>query len=132
MWTYNGTEIDKTTLEDYVGFVYCITNLTNNKKYFGKKLLKFSRTKKIQGKRKKVSVASDWETYWGSNKILISDVESLGEINFTREILKFCKSKGGCNYYEAKLQFEFNVLQSDNFYNEAIMVRIHKSHLKKD
>ena len=51
-WTYEGKEI--TEIPDGVeGFVYLITNLTNNKKYVGKKLAKFKTTKPpLKGKKK--------------------------------------------------------------------------------
>jgi len=130
-WTFESQPIDETILDDYVGFVYCITNLIDNKKYIGKKLLKFRRTKVVKGKKKKILVESDWKKYWGSNKNLIADVEKLGEDKFAREILKFCKSKGECNYYESKLQFERAVLETDTYYNDWIMCKIHRSHVKK-
>jgi hypothetical protein len=130
-WIFESQPVYETVLDDYVGFVYCITNLIDNKKYIGKKLLKFRRTKVVKGKKKKLLVESDWKKYWGSNKNLIADVEALGEDKFAREILKFCKSKGECNYYEAKLQFERAVLETDTYYNDWIMVRVHKKHLSK-
>ena len=79
MWTFLGKEIDETTLENYIGFVYCITSLVDNRKYVGKKLLKFSRTKQVKGKKKKIKIASDWKTYYGSNKELQEDVVKFGE-----------------------------------------------------
>jgi hypothetical protein len=130
-WYYEASLIDETILDSYVGFVYCITNLTNGKKYIGKKLLKFKKSKQIKGKKKKFLVDSDWRTYWGSNKTLVEDVSALGETNFKREILRLCKSKGECNYFEAKLQFQNLALESDDYYNEWIMLKVHKSHLKK-
>lgn len=131
MWLYNGNQIDESILEDYVGFVYMITNHEDDRQYVGKKLLKFRKTKKVKGKKKKVLVDSDWKTYWGSNKHLIEDVKELGESKFTRKILRLCKTRGEMNYYEAKWQFEYNVLESEKFYNEWIMVKIHKTHIKK-
>ena len=130
-WYYEYKQIDETILESYIGFVYCITNLTNGKRYIGKKLLKFKRSKRVKGKTKRFLVDSDWRTYWGSNKSLIADVEILGEDKFRRDILRLCVSKGECNYFEAKLQFECNVLETDSFYNEWIMLKVHRSHLKK-
>jgi hypothetical protein len=131
LWTYNSQPIDETILDSYVGFVYCITNLVDNKKYIGKKLFKFKKTKMVKGKKKRLLVESDWKKYWGSNKNLIIDVEELGEDKFTREILRLCKSKGECNYFEAKYQFESSALESESFYNDHIMVRVHRSHIKK-
>jgi hypothetical protein len=127
MWFYNGEYIDNPG--DYVGFVYIITNQTNGKKYIGKKNFYFSKTRTIKGKKKRFKVESDWQDYYGSNKELAADVEKLGKENFKREILKLCNSKGEFGYYEAKYQFDKNVLESDEYYNTWIMVRVHKKHL---
>ena len=43
-WYYNNELIEELP-EGSVGFVYLITNLTNNRKYIGKKLAQFKRTK---------------------------------------------------------------------------------------
>lgn len=130
MWLYNGQEITEIE-EKYVAFVYLITNLTNNRKYIGKKLTKFSRTKVVKGKKKKVKVDSDWQTYWSSSEELKKDVSDLGESNFRREILHFCLSKGTSTYMEAKLQFQNEVLEHpDLWYNGHIQCRVHKNHLK--
>jgi len=116
----------------FVGFVYIITNKLNGKKYIGKKLLQFRRTKKIKGKSKKVLVESDWRQYFGSNAELNEDVKELGAENFDRTILRFCKSKGECSYWEAKCQFEFDVLLNpQEYYNSWIMVKVRRSHLSK-
>lgn len=130
MWLYNDKQINEIELEDYIGFVYIITRLDNNKKYIGKKLLKFKRTKKVKGKKKKFLIDSDWQTYWGSNKVLLQELSEFGESLFKREIVKLCRTRGECNYHEAKLQFENNVLENDMWYNDWIMCKIHKSHVK--
>lgn len=133
MWTYQGREVTEDEIESHTGFVYLITNLTNNKKYVGKKLFKSTRTKTIKGKRKKVKSDSDWRNYYGSNAILKEDVKRLGTENFKREILKLCKSKGTANYFEMKYQIQFEVLERpDEYYNEWIIVKVHRSHIKKD
>ena len=138
MWIYNKEEITELP-EDCVGFVYLITNLTNSRMYIGKKLAKFSRTttktvtlKNGTKKKKKVrsKIDSDWLEYYGSSNELNKDVESLGKDNFTREILFFCKSKAECSYIEAREQFARKVLESDDYYNNNIMCRIHGSHIR--
>jgi len=137
-WYYNNQEITELP-EDCVGFVYLIVNKANSRMYIGKKLAKFSKTtyktvtlkngtkkkKKIKGK-----VESDWLDYYGSSNELNKDVESLGKENFSREILFFCKSKAECSYIEAREQFARKVLESDDYYNNNIMCRIHGSHIK--
>jgi hypothetical protein len=127
MWFYNNAEF--TDVGEYVGFVYLITNLTNARKYIGKKNFYFTKSRIVKGKRKRSKVESDWQDYYGSNKELQEDVQKLGKENFKREILKLCKSKGEFGYYEAKYQFENNVLESEDYYNTWIMVRVHKKHL---
>jgi hypothetical protein len=137
-WYFKGEVITELP-EDCVGYVYCIENLTNNKKYIGKKLAKFSkttyRTVKLKNgtkKRKKIrsKIDSDWLTYYGSNEELNKDVVLLGAEKFTREILYLCKSKAECSYIEAREQFRHQVLESDAYYNGQISVRVHGSHIK--
>jgi hypothetical protein len=127
MWYYNNEEFED--IGEYVGFVYLITNLTNSKKYIGKKNFYFTKSKQVNGKKKRYKVVSDWKDYYGSNKELAKDVEDLGKDAFKREILRLCKSKGEFGYFEAKYQFEHNVLESEDYYNSWIMCRIHKKHL---
>ena len=138
-WFYNDIEVTELP-EDCVGFVYIITNLINGRKYIGKKLAKFSKTtyktvklKNGKKKRKKIrgKIESDWQTYYGSNIELNKDVETLGTDKFIREILYYCKSKAECSYVEAREQFTRKVLESDEYYNGHIQVRVHGSHIKK-
>jgi hypothetical protein len=138
MWLYNNNIVEELP-EDCVGFVYLITNKTNKRMYIGKKLSKFSKTtyktvtlKNGTKKKKKIKskIDSDWMEYYGSSIELNKDVESLGKDNFIREILFFCKSKAECSYIEAREQFTRKVLESDDFYNGQISVRVHGSHIK--
>ena len=138
-WLYQ-SQLVETLPEDCVGFVYIITNLTNQRKYIGKKLAKFSkttyRTVKLKNgtkkkKRIRSKIDSDWQTYYGSSPELLKDVELLGTENFSREILYYCKSKAECSYVEAREQFVRRVLESDNYYNGIINCRIHGSHIKE-
>lgn len=130
-WFHNLQPVEELDV-DVVGFVYLITNLVTNKKYVGKKLAKRSKTKTVKGKKKKVKVDSDWKIYYGSSKALLDDVEKLGKQNFCREILHFCYSKSQCTYLEAKEQFVRGVLESEEYYNDWIMCRVRKSHLRKN
>jgi hypothetical protein len=123
---YNGKAVTEIS-DEYEGFVYLITNLTNNKKYVGKKLAKFKTTKPpLKGKKNKRRgyKESDWRDYWGSSDRLNEDVASLGTDNFTREILYFCKSRAEMSYLEAREQFERKVLETDEYYNGIINVRV--------
>jgi hypothetical protein len=136
-WIYQGNPVEVLP-DDCVGFVYLITNLVSGRKYIGKKLAKFSKTtyktvklKNGTKKKKKIKskIDSDWLTYYGSNDELNKDVAALGAENFTREILYLCKSKAECSYIEAREQFTHRVLESKDWYNGQISVRVHGSHI---
>ena len=132
-WTYKNKVVDELP-EDCVGFVYEITNTVNGRKYIGKKLAKFKRSRKpLKGRvnKRRYTVESDWKDYFGSSDQLLADVEQLGKDKFKREILFYCKSKGECNYIEAREQFSRKVLESDEYYNGHIRVRVHGSVIQK-
>lgn len=132
MWTYNDNEYDETP-EEYQGFVYVITELDTDKKYIGKKFFWKPKTLPITKKRKrrvKTRVESDWRKYYGSSKEVQQLLEMKGSDNFKREILRLCKTKGECSYFEAKYQFDNDVLLRDDYYNEFIGCKIHSKHLK--
>lgn len=129
-WYYNNEIFTEEMIGDNYGFVYVITNIQSNKKYIGKKFFYSLRSKQVKGKRKRIKISSDWQTYYGSNAELQNDVKTLGEETFTREIIHLCKTKGVCGYLEAKEQFNRNVLETDDYYNSWIMVRVRQSHLK--
>ena len=138
-WTYENTVIE-TLPEECVGFVYLITNTISGRMYIGKKLAKFAKTsykvvklKNGTKKRKKIrsKIDSDWRDYYGSNLELNVDVLKLGKENFTREILYYCTSKAQCSYIEAREQFTRKVLESKDYYNGQISVRVHGSHILK-
>jgi hypothetical protein len=136
-WIHAGQTVEQLP-DDCVGFVYIITNNVSGRKYIGKKLAKFAKTtykvvKQKNGTKKKKKIRSkidsDWQTYYGSNDELKKDVETLGPENFTREILYYCKSKAECSYIEAREQFTRKVLESKEWYNGHIQVRVHGSHI---
>jgi len=131
MWVYDNNEFNETP-DEFQGFVYMITELDTGKKYIGKKFFwkpKILPVTKSRKRRVRTRVESDWRTYYGSNKEVQNLVESKGKENYKREILKLCKSKGECSYYEAKLQFQYDVLLSNEFYNEFIGCKIHSKHI---
>ncbi len=134
-WIYKNQPVEQLP-EECVGFVYIITNTVSGRMYVGKKLSRFKTTRyrmhtQKNGKkiRKKIrgAVASDWQEYYGSSDQLNRDVESLGRDRFQREILYYCRSKAECNYIEAREQFARKVLESDQYYNGHIRVRVHGS-----
>lgn len=134
-WIYKNEPVEQLP-EQCVGFVYIITNTVSGRMYVGKKLARFKTTRykmhtQKNGKkiRKKIrgAVASDWQEYYGSSDQLNRDVESIGRNRFQREILYYCRSKAECNYIEAREQFARKVLESDQYYNGHIRVRVHGS-----
>jgi Putative endonuclease segE, GIY-YIG domain len=138
-WLYQN-QIVETLPEDCVGFVYLITNSLSGRKYIGKKLAKFSKTtykvvklKNGTKKKKKIrsKIDSDWRDYYGSSPELTKDIQQLGIEHFTREILYYCNSKAECSYIEAREQFNNRVLESKDWYNGHIQVRVHGSHIIK-
>lgn len=125
-WTYQGKIVQELP-EDCEAFVYLITNTTNDRKYVGKKLAKFKKTRPpLKGRinKRRSKVESDWRDYWGSSDQLQEDVNQIGEDKFTREILYYCPSRGVASYLEAREQFERRVLEKDEYYNGIINVRV--------
>jgi hypothetical protein len=127
---------DKLDPEDYIGFVYKITNLANSKFYIGKKYFWYNKKKKLTKKQlaelpvtpgrkpthEIVRVESDWKTYWGSSKELLTDVNELGSEFFECLILKPCKTKKKLTYYEMHYQCKFECLiPGTNSYNDNIL-----------
>jgi hypothetical protein len=130
-WTYNNESVTDEVIGDAYGFVYIIENLIDGRRYIGRKYLTKAAYKTVKGKRKKIRKASDWETYWGSNKFLIEDVKTLGEVNFTRTIVRFCRNRSECSYWETHYIFALGALLSDAFYNEWVTCKISKKNIKR-
>ena len=131
-WRYNERVFDSDDIGDYFGFVYLITNKSNQRQYIGRKY--FWSFRKPPGKKRKVKQESDWKKYYGSCPELKEDVKKYGKEIFSREILSLHKSKGLCNYEETKQLFLNNVLSEslDNgmpaYYNSNILGR----YMRKD
>ena len=133
MWYYQNKEFTSEMIGDHIGFVYIITDKSNEKKYVGKKLFKSKRRlPPLKGKtrRRTKVVESDWMDYFGSSEEVKLLVEEHGRDNFHREILHLCDTKGVMSYLEAKEQFDRNVLLDDSYYNGIIQCKIHRSHVK--
>jgi hypothetical protein len=128
-WLYENENFEDP--QDYWGFVYEIVDTANNRKYIGKKQFYFRKTRMLKGKKKRILVDSDWKTYFGSNLELNEQVKLHGEEKFIRNIIKLCKSKSECTYWEAKFQFQYDVLLSEEYYNGWISAKVTKKHLLK-
>lgn len=138
MWEFNGVKITDELFEEYrakgvIGFIYRITNLTNGRKYIGKKQwIQKVRLKPLKGQTKyrHVEKVNDWKTYCGQNQELQDEVASLGEDKFRREIIKFCFQKQECNYEETRYIMEERALFSDVYYNSWFQCKITKKHVQ--
>lgn len=133
MWYYKGEEFTSEMIGDYIGFVYILTDKSDNRKYVGKKIFQSKRKlKPLKGKtrRRTVIKESDWQTYYGSSDETKAIVEEHGGERFHREILHLCKSKGVMSYLELVEQIERKVLLNDEYINGIVQVKIHRSHVQ--
>lgn len=136
MWLYKNKEFTPDMIGDYYGFVYVITNTTNNKKYIGRKYFWSKRTlPPLAGKtrRRHVKMESNWKDYWSSSKILKEEIDKHGKENFTREIISLHHDKRETNYAELAEQVINNVLEALDcdgnrlYYNENILSKYYSS-----
>ena len=128
MWLYEGKEFEYS--DEWYGFIYLIENLKNGRKYIGRKFLTKAAYKTVKGKRKKIRKESDWADYYGSSPALLADVELYGKENFRRTILRLCKSRGECNYFETKEIFDRDAVLDGTYYNQWVSAKIQASHVK--
>lgn len=127
-WYYDGVPFEEDGT--YFGYVYLIENLTNSRKYIGRKYFSKAGYKQVNGKRKKIRKTSDWEAYWGSNDTLKAEVAELGEHNFRRTILHLCNSKSECAYWETFEIFSRHALLDSVYYNDWCSCKVRRAHLK--
>lgn len=129
-WLFKGSPFLSENIDDLYGFVYCITNTDNNKKYIGRKY--FWQYRKPRGKTRRVRSESDWKKYYGSSEELNEERRRLGNNAFRREILSVHESKGRVNFEETRQLFLHSVLTEalDNgepkYYNSNILGRYYK------
>ena len=129
-WIYQGTTFTSEHIDNFFGFVYCITNKQNNRQYVGRKYFWKFRTPK--GKKRKVKSESDWKKYYGSCPELKQDIGENGKENYKRVILSIHKTKGKTNYEETRQLFTNNVLTESltkgvpKYYNSNILSRYYR------
>lgn len=128
VWFYDNKEFFEEMIDENVGFVYEIENLSNGRKYVGKKSFTKSKTYQKNKKKKRKRVSSDWVSYTGSNDELNNDIKNGHQVKKT--ILHLCKTKGWMSYLETKEIINRDCILSENYYNVWFSVRIRKSHLK--
>ena len=136
-WKYKGKLVTDITdmPEGTYGFIYQITHKSTGKKYIGKKVLSFERTKKLTKKElaehtgkgrkpttKKVQSESDWKTYFGSNKEFLELIKAYGGQHFEREILEYVPSKKLLTYFECKYLFSVGAIEPNSlYYNDNLL-----------
>ena len=129
-WTYQGATFTSADIDDFFGFVYCITNIQTGKKYIGRKY--FWSKRKPRGGKRRVTSESDWKRYYGSSDELKSDRKLFGDTRFKREILSLHKTLGKVNYEETHQLFINNVLTESlddgtpAYYNSNILGRYYR------
>ena len=125
-----GSVFDGSLIGDNWGFVYKITNQSNERQYIGRKY--FWQKRKPKGGKRRVTSESDWKRYYGSCPELKDDIKLFGKECFTREILSMHRTPGMVNYEETRQLFLHNVLTEalDNgtpaYYNSNILGRYYR------
>jgi hypothetical protein len=127
-WQYNKEDFTDVP-KGMEGFVYVITNLTNDKKYIGKKNFWTRQKDRKTGRRK--TKESDWQKYFGSCDELIEDVKLLGQDKFFREILYLCPHKKSMSYYETMEQFKRDVILREDYYNTNVEGKFFSSEVER-
>ena len=126
-WLYCNRPFTSDDIHDFYGFVYNITNLTNQRQYIGRKY--FWSHRKPPGKKRRVKKESDWKKYYGSCPELKEDIERMGRQNFSRTILSVHKTSGKTNFEETRQLFVNGVLTETldsgipRYYNGNILNR---------
>ena len=133
-WTYKGTTFTSDDINDFFGYVYCITNLQTGRKYIGRKYFVQKRKPRSGKGKRRVTSESDWKKYYGSSEELKQDIKQFGRSIFRREIISLHKTKGTVNFEETKQLFLNNVLTESlddgtpAYYNSNILGR----YMRKD
>lgn len=123
---------------EYYGYIYKTTHIPTGKFYIGKKAYLHKRKKKLtkkelaaittKGRKPKYKteyVDSKWQSYYGSSKELLADIEAYGTSEFVVDKLMDCKTKKSLAYWEVHYMFLFDVLRNDT-YNGNILGRFYR------
>ena len=79
-------------------FIYKVTNNITGKVYIGKK-----------------EILDDWNSYYGSGKIIKRSLKKYGKENFTKEIIEECKTKQELNKRERYWIQKLNTLYPNEY-----------------
>ena len=126
-WTYKGRAFTSDDIDNFFGFVYCITNVQTGRKYIGRKY--FWKFRTPRGKKRKVKSESDWKKYYGSSEELKEEIRQLGRHNFSRVMLSLHHTVGKTNFEETRQLFVHGVLTESlddgtpKYYNSNILSR---------
>ena len=148
MWKYKDSIIE--SIEEMpkssFGFIYEVTHTPTGRKYIGKKVLYFERNKKLGKKaleelrlerkakgiggrtpmKQKIVTESDWKTYYGSHKEIITLIKDKKQEEFTREILQFVPTKKQLTYFECKYLFIKEVLEGNDYINDNVLAKFYR------
>lgn len=99
--------------DDFVGFVYQITNKITGQKYIGKKFFRNTVRRPVAHRKnkKRIIKESNWKEYTGSSKKLNEDIAKIGKENFEFQILSLHESKGTLAYTEVEQILTRNTLR---------------------
>ena len=129
-WRYMESPFDGSLIGDNWGFVYKITNQSNERQYIGRKY--FWQKRKPKGAKRRVTSESDWRKYYGSCPELKEDIKEFGKDSFQRVILSLHKTPGRVNYEETRQLFLHDVLTKSltdgtpAYYNSNILGRYYR------
>jgi hypothetical protein len=125
-WIFNGHPFLSEDINDSFGFVYCITNLLDGRKYIGRKY--FYQLRKPRGKTRRVRSESNWKKYYGSSDELNEERRRVGNNAFFRRV----------NFEETRQLFLNNVLTetlddgTPAYYNSNILGRYYRKDYGSD
>lgn len=114
---------------EWFGFIYLIEDIETSRSYIGKKQFRFKKTKQQNGKKRKVQVDSDWQTYTSSCEPLQEDIAEFGKERFRFTILQLCSGKAELSYLEEEYQYGARVITAllpngeRKYYNRTIAHR---------
>lgn len=133
-WAFNNKPFTPEDIGKHTHFVYHLTDKLTGKQYIGMKSFTSTRTLpplKGQKRKRKVTKESDWQTYCSSSPEIKAIVSKDGLQRFERTILYLCQSKSEAAYLELAEQVRRDAIRSSEYYNDLIMIRIHRKHLPK-